>query len=206
MSEWSQPLRQPGPHDIGPCISDGKYEYEAAHGTVTRHYYEHLKGNPTLPTPSPQYSLGQELLQRGVTRQYTNGGLCAQTRTDHHRYCRRWNHDQDLMLIAELCSEICPYRKFIDAVAERTDKSLIRIKPEALSSPGCDAPASIFSASVFSPTRPLASRSGGRPACQLRIYGSAVKYPILRTGNGLQDCLRQGRFHSARVSISMSWG
>lgn len=26
---------------------DGKFEYEAAHGTVTRHYYEHLKGNPT---------------------------------------------------------------------------------------------------------------------------------------------------------------
>jgi isocitrate dehydrogenase len=26
---------------------DGKYEYEAAHGTVTRHYYEHIKGNPT---------------------------------------------------------------------------------------------------------------------------------------------------------------
>jgi isocitrate dehydrogenase len=26
---------------------DGKYLYEAAHGTVMRHYYEHLKGNPT---------------------------------------------------------------------------------------------------------------------------------------------------------------
>jgi isocitrate dehydrogenase len=26
---------------------DGKYEYEAAHGTVRRHYYENLKGNPT---------------------------------------------------------------------------------------------------------------------------------------------------------------
>jgi len=26
---------------------DGNYEYEAAHGTVRRHYYEHLKGNPT---------------------------------------------------------------------------------------------------------------------------------------------------------------
>ena len=30
---------------------DGKYEYEAAHGTVTRHYYEHLKGNPTSTNP-----------------------------------------------------------------------------------------------------------------------------------------------------------
>ncbi len=26
---------------------DGKYEFEAAHGTVRRHYYEHLKGNST---------------------------------------------------------------------------------------------------------------------------------------------------------------
>ena len=26
---------------------DGIYEYEAAHGTVQRHYYKHLKGEPT---------------------------------------------------------------------------------------------------------------------------------------------------------------
>jgi isocitrate dehydrogenase len=26
---------------------EGQFEYEAAHGTVRRHYYEHLKGNPT---------------------------------------------------------------------------------------------------------------------------------------------------------------
>lgn len=26
---------------------DGTYEYEAAHGTVTRHYYKYLKGEPT---------------------------------------------------------------------------------------------------------------------------------------------------------------
>ncbi len=26
---------------------EGKFEFEAAHGTVRRHYYEHLKGNPT---------------------------------------------------------------------------------------------------------------------------------------------------------------
>lgn len=30
---------------------DGKYEYEAAHGTVKRHYYEHLKGNKTSTNP-----------------------------------------------------------------------------------------------------------------------------------------------------------
>lgn len=30
---------------------DGKYEFEAAHGTVRRHYYEHLRGNPTSTNP-----------------------------------------------------------------------------------------------------------------------------------------------------------
>jgi isocitrate dehydrogenase len=30
---------------------DGKYEYEAAHGTVTRHYYRYLKGEKTSTNP-----------------------------------------------------------------------------------------------------------------------------------------------------------
>ena len=31
---------------------DGKYEYEAAHGTVTRHYYKHLQGEETSTNPN----------------------------------------------------------------------------------------------------------------------------------------------------------
>lgn len=31
---------------------DGKYEFEAAHGTVTRHYYKHLKGEETSTNPA----------------------------------------------------------------------------------------------------------------------------------------------------------
>ncbi len=30
---------------------DGLFEYEAAHGTVTRHYYKHLQGEPTSTNP-----------------------------------------------------------------------------------------------------------------------------------------------------------
>jgi isocitrate dehydrogenase len=30
---------------------DGKYEYEAAHGTVTRHYYRYLDGGRTSTNP-----------------------------------------------------------------------------------------------------------------------------------------------------------
>ena len=38
---------------------DGKYEYEAAHGTVTRHYYKHLKGRRRRRTPSRPSSHGR---------------------------------------------------------------------------------------------------------------------------------------------------
>ena len=31
--------------------TDGKYEYEAAHGTVTRHYYRYLRGEKTSTNP-----------------------------------------------------------------------------------------------------------------------------------------------------------
>ena len=31
--------------------ADGNYEFEAAHGTVTRHYYKHLKGEKTSTNP-----------------------------------------------------------------------------------------------------------------------------------------------------------
>ena len=30
---------------------DGKFEYEAAHGTVQRHYYQHLDGKSTSTNP-----------------------------------------------------------------------------------------------------------------------------------------------------------
>ncbi len=33
------------------CSPDGKFEYEAAHGTVTRHYYKFLKGEETSTNP-----------------------------------------------------------------------------------------------------------------------------------------------------------
>ena len=34
---------------------DGAYEYEAAHGTVTRHYYKYLKGEKNLDQPHCNY-------------------------------------------------------------------------------------------------------------------------------------------------------
>lgn len=47
---------------------DGKYEYEAAHGTVTRHYYRHLKGEKTSTNPvATIFAWTGALHRRGVT-------------------------------------------------------------------------------------------------------------------------------------------
>ena len=37
---------------------DGKFEYEAAHGTVTRHYYRYLRARRRARTPWPRFSPG----------------------------------------------------------------------------------------------------------------------------------------------------
>ena len=45
---------------------DGKYEYEAAHGTVTRHYYHYLKGEETSTNPiATIYAWSGALRKRG---------------------------------------------------------------------------------------------------------------------------------------------
>ena len=45
---------------------DGKYEYEAAHGTVTRHYYKHLKGEETSTNSvAPIFAWTGALAKRG---------------------------------------------------------------------------------------------------------------------------------------------
>ena len=51
---------------------DGKYEYEAAHGTVTRHYYRYLKGEETSTNPMATiYAWSGALRKRGEL-----DGLC----------------------------------------------------------------------------------------------------------------------------------
>ena len=45
---------------------DGKYEFEAAHGTVTRHYYQHLEGKETSTNPmATLFAWTGALRQRG---------------------------------------------------------------------------------------------------------------------------------------------
>ncbi len=55
---------------------DGKYEYEAAHGTVTRHYYRYLKGEETSTNPvATIFAWSGALRKRGEMDGLT--GLCA---------------------------------------------------------------------------------------------------------------------------------
>lgn len=51
---------------------DGNYEYEAAHGTVTRHYYRFLKGEQTSTNPiATIFAWTGALKRRGITEQNT---------------------------------------------------------------------------------------------------------------------------------------
>ena len=55
---------------------DGKYEYEAAHGTVTRHFYRHLKGEETSTNPvATIFAWSGALRKRGELDGLAN--LCA---------------------------------------------------------------------------------------------------------------------------------
>ncbi len=106
---------------------DGKYEFEAAHGTVVRHYYEHLKGNATSTNSvasifawtgalakrgeldnTPDVVRFARVLEQVVTETVESGTMT-----------------KDLMLIAEpRVSKYACTEEFIDAVAERLKKRL----------------------------------------------------------------------------------
>ena len=101
---------------------DGRYEFEAAHGTVMRHYYEHLKGNPTSTNSialifawtgaiakrgeldnTPDVVSFAKTLENTVIETVENGVMT-----------------KDLMLIAlPKVSKYALTEEFIDAVAER---------------------------------------------------------------------------------------
>jgi isocitrate dehydrogenase len=106
---------------------DGKYEYEAAHGTVTRHYYQHLKGNATSTNSIASiYAWTGALAKRGeldntpelvkfagklekVVIDTVEGGIMT----------------KDLMLIAEpKVTKYAETNEFIDVVAARLKKEL----------------------------------------------------------------------------------
>jgi isocitrate dehydrogenase len=101
---------------------DGKFEYEAAHGTVMRHYYEHLKGNPTSTNSIASiFAWTGALAKRGEL-----DGSAGVVRFSHAieqaviETVESGVMTKDLMLIAEpRVDKFAHTEEFIDAVAER---------------------------------------------------------------------------------------
>ncbi len=106
---------------------DGKYEYEAAHGTVVRHYYEHLRGNPTSTNSIASiFAWTGALARRGEmdgTPEVVNfaGTVeAAVTETVENGIMTK-----DLMVIAEPGPDkYALTEEFIDKVVERLKKKL----------------------------------------------------------------------------------
>ena len=107
---------------------DGKYEYEAAHGTVTRHYYKYLKGEETSTNPMATiFAWSGALRKRGEL-----DGICelvdfadklenACFDTLNSGYMTK-----DLTLLAEPGTEVHPVNsgEFLDIIAGRLRESL----------------------------------------------------------------------------------
>lgn len=106
---------------------DGKYEFEAAHGTVVRHYYEHLQGNPTSTNSIASiYAWTGALAKRGDIDGTADVVKFAHTleRTVVETV-ERGTMTKDLMMLAEpKVEKYAMTEEFIDAVAERLRKNI----------------------------------------------------------------------------------
>jgi len=101
---------------------DGKYEFEAAHGTVMRHYYEHLKGNPTSTNSIASiFAWTGALAKRGEldnTPEVVDFARIVESVVIET--VENGTMTKDLMLIAEpKVGKFALTEEFIDAVAER---------------------------------------------------------------------------------------
>lgn len=101
---------------------DGKYEFEAAHGTVVRHYYEHLKGNPTSTNSVASiFAWTGALAKRGEmdnTPEVVDFAISLESAVI--KTIESGIMTKDLMLIAEpKVEKYALTEEFIDAVAER---------------------------------------------------------------------------------------
>lgn len=99
---------------------DGKYEFEAAHGTVMRHYYEHLKGNPTSTNSIASiFAWTGALAKRGELD--TTPDVVAFAKKLEEIVVRTVENGvmtKDLMLIAEpVVAKYAQTEEFIDVVA-----------------------------------------------------------------------------------------
>ena len=107
---------------------DGKYEYEAAHGTVTRHYYRYLKGEQTSTNPMATiYAWSGALRKRGeldgltelVTYADRLEAACIETLSDGIM-------TRDLVGLVEPGTKVSAVNSadFLKAIRERLERSM----------------------------------------------------------------------------------
>ena len=106
---------------------DGKFEFEAAHGTVTRHYYEYLKGNTTSTNSVASiFAWTGAIAKRGELDNTPEVVKFAQTvEQTVIATVESGIMTKDLMLIAE--PKVTKYaltEEFIDAVVDRLKPQL----------------------------------------------------------------------------------
>lgn len=107
---------------------DGNYEFEAAHGTVMRHYYEHLKGNPTSTNSIASiFAWTGAIAKRGELDNTPDVIAFAKKLEDIViKTVEKGIMTKDLMLIAEpAVTRFALTEEFIDAVATELKTSMV---------------------------------------------------------------------------------
>jgi isocitrate dehydrogenase len=105
---------------------EGFFEYEAAHGTVTRHYYQHLEGKETSTNPvATLFAWTGALRKRGE----------MDSLPDLVAFCDRLDKatldtieegimTKDLAVLAEGDKKVVTTKEFLVAIKERLEKTL----------------------------------------------------------------------------------
>ena len=106
---------------------EGNYEYEAAHGTVTRHYYRHLQGEETSTNPMATiFAWSGALRKRGEL----DGNAALQDFADQLEAACFQTLDEGIMTkdLVGLCQDMTPTAvtttQFIAAIRERLEQAL----------------------------------------------------------------------------------
>ena len=106
---------------------EGNYEYEAAHGTVTRHYYRHLQGEETSTNPMATiFAWSGALRKRGEL----DDNAALQDFADQLEAACFQTLDEGIMTkdLVGLCQDMTPTAvtttQFISAIRERLEQAL----------------------------------------------------------------------------------
>lgn len=105
---------------------EGYFEYEAAHGTVTRHYYQHLKGEETSTNPvATLFAWTGALRKRGELDNISDlVDFAGKLEEATIKTLEEGVMTKDLALLAEGNKQVVNTREFLEAINERLQKLL----------------------------------------------------------------------------------